>query len=281
MTPLCNYSALGSALDSSPSAASTFGLAAFGLGPLAASSAMRLFLPFGSSSTSFAGARIFTLPPAFSTAAMADFEARNTAKSTLLLSSPSPSSFTPPLARRIRPALTMAAASIGFLVSMSPASIAACTLPILVSLSRTANDVLRKPRLGRRRCSGIWPPSKPLMRTPERAVWPLPPRPPVLPMPEPMPRPMRKRFLRAPGRSAISLSFIAVVLLTRVADHAHQMPQLADHAARRWRIRQVAGATDLVESEPDQGLALVMVTPRGARHLLDLDGFCLGHTRDP
>ena len=55
--------------------------------------------------------------------------------------------------------------------------------------------MLLKPRLGRRRCSGIWPPSKPLMRTPERAVWPLPPRPPVLPLPEPMPRPTRHALL--------------------------------------------------------------------------------------
>src|ERR1700690_4502462 len=250
MTPLCNYSALGSSLGSSPSAASVLGLAAFGLGPLAASSAMRLFLPLGSSSTSFAGARIFTLPPAFSTAAMADFDARKTANSTLLLGSPSPSSFTPPLARRIRPALTMAATSIAALVSISPALIAACTLPILVSLSRTANDVLRKPRLGRRRCSGIWPPSKPLMRTPERAVWPLPPRPPVLPMPEPMPRPMRMRFLRAPALSAIWLSFMTAVLLLLV-DHAHQMPHLADHPACRCGVREILDAADLVQAEPD------------------------------
>ena len=41
---------------------------------------MRLFLPFGSASSSFAGARIFTVPPAFSTAAIADFEARQTEK---------------------------------------------------------------------------------------------------------------------------------------------------------------------------------------------------------
>ena len=33
---------------------------------------MRLFLPLGSASSSFAGARIFTVPPAFSTAAIAD-----------------------------------------------------------------------------------------------------------------------------------------------------------------------------------------------------------------
>src|ERR1700682_4643294 len=52
------------------------------------------------------------------------------------------------------------------------------------------------------------------MRTPERAVWPLPPRPAVLPLPEPMPRPTRMRFLREPALSAISLSFIVRFLLS-------------------------------------------------------------------
>src|SRR5487761_2744676 len=138
--------------------------------------------------------------------------------------------------------------------------------------ANSSRKMLLKPRFGRRRCSGIWPPSKPLMRTPERAVWPLPPRPPVLPMPEPMPRPMRKRFLRAPGRSAISLSFMAVVPLARFADHTHQVADLVDHAARRRGIRHVFDAADLVQPEPDQGLALVMVAPQRARHLFDLDG---------
>src|ERR1700729_4366671 len=66
-----------------------------------------------------------------------------------------------------------------------------------------------KPRLGRRRCRGIWPPSKPLMRTPERAVWPLPQRPACLPFPEPMPRPTRMRAFDDPGLSRISLSFMS------------------------------------------------------------------------
>ena len=55
-----------------------------------------------------------------------------------------------------------------------------------------------KPRFGRRRCSGIWPPSKPtLWKPPERDFWPLWPRPAVLPRPEPMPRPTRRRALLA------------------------------------------------------------------------------------
>src|SRR5690349_12038897 len=83
--------------------------------------------------------------------------------------------------------------------------------PRFTSLSFLAK-ILVKPRLGSRRWSGIWPPSKPLMRTPERAVWPLPPRPAVLPEPEPMPRPRRCRVLLDPGRSASSLSFIGLLL---------------------------------------------------------------------
>ena len=53
-----------------------------------------------------------------------------------------------------------------------------------------------KPNFGRRRWSGLCPPSKPSKcMLPERAFWPLPPRPAVLPRPEPWPRPTR--FLRA------------------------------------------------------------------------------------
>src|SRR6266567_3899340 len=80
--------------------------------------------------------------------------------------------------------------------------------------ANSSRKMLLKPRFGSRRCSGIWPPSKPLMRTPERAVWPLPPRPAVLPLPDPMPRPTRMRFLREPALSAISLSFIVSFLLS-------------------------------------------------------------------
>src|SRR5947207_7066869 len=42
--------------------------------------------------------------------------------------------------------------------------------------------------------SGIWPPSNPGRTLPPwRAVWPFPPRPAVLPIPEPGPRPLRMR----------------------------------------------------------------------------------------
>src|SRR5713226_7295922 len=66
----------------------------------------------------------------------------------------------------------------------------------------TANSlrkILVKPRLGRRRCKGICPPSKPrIMREPERERCPLWPRVEVLPIPLPIPRPTRLRFAVAP-----------------------------------------------------------------------------------
>src|SRR5215813_7299290 len=80
---------------------------------------------------------------------------------------------------------------------------------------RSRAKMLLKPRFGSRRCKGIWPPSKPLMRTPALAVCPFPPRPPVLPFPDPMPRPIRRRPWRAPALSEISLSFMACFLYGR------------------------------------------------------------------
>src|ERR1700747_1857658 len=136
----------------------------------------------------------------------------------------------------------------------------------------STRKTLMKPRLGRRRCSGIWPPSKPLMRTPERAVWPLPPRPEVLPLPEPMPRPRRMRFLREPALSAISLSFIALLLiLLLLVDDANEMLNLFNHATNRRRVRQFGGAADAIELEPDQRRTLRVVAADRAAGLLDLD----------
>src|SRR3954463_2937649 len=151
----------------------------------------------------------------------------------------------------------MAAASTVAPASSLPASIACWTRPRFTSCSLRWNGLL-KPRFGSRRCSGIWPPSKPLMRTPERAVWPLPPRPPVLPLPEPMPRPMRVRFLRDPGRSAIWLSFI-VSQSSLVGHDADEVLHLADHAARLRCVRQLLYAADLVQPEADESFALRMM----------------------
>src|ERR1035437_9140650 len=101
--------------------------------------------------------------------------------------------------------------------------------PTLTSATSAEGNGL-KPRLGNRRDNGIWPPSKPLIATPEREVWPLTPRPQVLSLPQPIPRPTRMRFLRAPSLSRISLSFIGSSLALLDPD---QVVHLGDHAAHR------------------------------------------------
>mmetsp|Transcript_1607 Transcript_1607/g.3643 ORF Transcript_1607/g.3643 Transcript_1607/m.3643 type:complete len:239 (+) Transcript_1607:608-1324(+) len=82
---------------------------------------------------------------------------------------------------------------------------------------------LLKPRLGRVRRSGVCPPSKPSRSLlPARDFWPLCPRPDVLPLPEPRPRPLRTLSHLAPLLSRRLLSAmmpssgIFVPCLTRV-----------------------------------------------------------------
>src|SRR5919107_4508184 len=111
------------------------------------------------------------------------------------------------------------------------------------------------------------------MRTPERAVWPLPPRPPVLPLPEPIPRPMRMRALVAPSLSRISESFMTPSSLPvrGVVLDAHEVLDLLDHAAHRRGVGQGRGAADLVQAEPDEGLALLGLAADRRAGLLDRD----------
>src|SRR4029079_1670723 len=142
--------------------------------------------------------------------------------------------------------------------------------------------MLLKPRFGKRRWSGIWPPSKPLMATPVRAFWPLTPRPAVLPLPEPMPRPTRMRAFREPARSAISLSFMSCS--SGFVDDADEMGDLGDHPADRRRVGQCFAATNLVEAETDQRSALLGRTPDRAAGLLNDESLAfvfLGHGDRP
>src|SRR3712207_2226441 len=104
---------------------------------------------------------------------------------------------------------------------------------------------------------GSWPPSKPFRATPVRAFWPFMPLPEVLPFPEPMPRPRRLDFFRAPGLSRSSLSFISPTLPRGSLVHLHQVGDPPDHAADGGRVLQLPRAVHLVEAEPDQRRPLV------------------------
>ena len=144
-------------------------------------------------------ARIVTEPPAFSIAAACAPSTHRRDRS-LALSSPLPRRRTPSLPPRAQPAALSDVHRSRALASSLPASIAFWTRPRFTS-ARSLAKMLLKPRFGMRMWSGIWPPSKPLTETPERAFSPFWPRPAVLPLPEPMPRPTRIRALRAPALS--------------------------------------------------------------------------------
>src|SRR5256885_11730018 len=123
-----------------------------------------------------------------------------------------------------------------------------------------------KPRLGMRRMSGICPPSNPGRTLPPwRAVWPLPPRPAVLPIPEPGPRPLRMRARceptggfrswsasRVTGDSGLGARDLGLARGFRVAfsfglgilllpfllrRHLDEVAHLLEHAAQRRMIR--------------------------------------------
>src|SRR5919206_4408841 len=122
-------------------------------------------------------------------------------------------------------------ASLSVARSISPACRPCSSLVRTSAMSFLVGEL--KPRLGSRRCSGICPPSKPtLWKPPERAFWPLCPRPAVLPQPEPTPRPTRWRSLFEPGAGFSSFSFMLGL-------DAHQMRDAVDHAADRGRVDEL------------------------------------------
>src|SRR5579884_3550213 len=88
--------------------------------------------------------------------------------------------------------------------TVAPASKWASRSETLTMLKRVRKALLLKPRLGRRRKRGIFPPSEPKwILPPARAPEPLVPRVEDLPCPEDSPRPTRLRFLWAPTWTVI------------------------------------------------------------------------------
>src|SRR3954454_5451517 len=129
--------------------------------------------------------------------------------------------------------------------------------------------MLLKPGFGSRMWSGIWPPSKPFTATPERLFWPLWPRPAVLPMPEPMPRPTRRRALREPGADLRVFS-------SMMSEHLHEVADLVDHAAHCGRVLQLGDRVHLAQAEAAHGGAMRFLGADGAAHQLHLDRVLLG-----
>src|SRR3954453_18148437 len=117
---------------------------------------------------------------------------------------------------------------------------------------------------------GIWPPSK-LCRVllPARAPAPFWPRPAVLPVPEPSPRPTRLRALRLPGAGLRvcrpKSSEFSVI-------DPHQVAHAVEHAAGLRRVLDLDRLADAAQPERTQRVELRLVRPVLAldlRHLHD------------
>src|SRR5690606_28038495 len=144
---------------------------------------------------------------------------------------------------------------------------------LTVAYSRL-KGALVKPRLGRRRCSGVWPPSKPgPLPPPARAPWPFWPRPDVLPRPEPMPRPTRLAFRRAPAGGRNSCSFISDFL------HFDQVAHLEDHPANGGIVLVHHGVVETPQSQRANRVLLVLLTTDRASFPRDLQ--LPGHHQSP
>src|SRR5882757_1688444 len=192
--------------------------------------------------------------------------------SILAVMAPLPSRRIPSLLLWARPALRSTSSVILVLISSFLLSIA-FWMRLIFTSAKSVPKMLRKPRLGMRICSGIWPPSKPCTWLPVRALAPLTPRPLVLPRPEEEPRPTLSLCLWAPGLLAIWFSFILFAFF----DDLDEVLDRMDHAAHRGGIFQGASAADFSQAEPAQRRGLNLRLAVGAADLAHrnrLPGFC-------
>src|SRR5690606_24052858 len=201
-----------------------------------------------------------TWPPAASIAALAPAVASTPWSTNFLVISPS---FTT-LARFAVAGTSLAARSAA--KSMVPASSLSSWYSSTSAVSAFFSEA--KPIFGRRRCMGIWPPSKPalILPLPERANEPLWPRPAVLPRPEPMPRPTRLRSVRAPSAGLSVLSFMRLLL------DPGQVVDLVDQAPHLRAVLQFAHAVQLAQAQGLHGQAMDGLGSPQALDQAHLDG---------
>src|SRR5579872_111656 len=102
-----------------------------------------------------------------------------------------------------------------------------------------------KPTFGTRRCSGIWPPSKPtLLLLPEREPAPLWPRVDVPPRPEPVPRPILFLFLVEPSAGFRLLKFMILNIF-----YCYQMINCTYHADDSRRSLYFNAVADFLQTQ--------------------------------
>src|SRR6266540_803780 len=175
----------------------------------------------------------------------------------------------------------------------SASSLATCTS------SSSRRKRLWNPNFGSRRCSGIWPPSKPSKcMLPERAFWPLPPRPAVLPRPDAWLWPTRfftrfapfgafrfdrdmRGLLLSRGPRVSRLGGAGLGLLARLPPDGrggvHPLPldeigDLRDHPHRLRRVGQDLRGVVLLEAEARDDGPVIRRNAREPADELHLDG---------
>src|SRR3954468_2263666 len=120
---------------------------------------------------------------------------------------------------------------------------------------------------------GIWPPSKfTRLLEPEREPAPFWPRPDVLPVPEPSPRPTRLRALRLPGAGLSVWSPKSSELSEFSVIDPHQVADAVQHAARLRGVLDVDRVADAAQPQRAQRVELLLVRAVLAfdlRHLHD------------
>src|SRR5690349_19053743 len=121
---------------------------------------------------------------------------------------------------------------------------------------------------------GIWPPSKPArMRwLPALDFWPFCPRPDVLPLPEPSPRPtrLRSRWLPSAGRSSCSPGACAEASAIDLL-HLHERGHAPEHALEHGRVLALRLRVDLAQAERAQRALVLGAGADGAAHLGDAE----------
>ena len=212
--------------------------------------------------------RRVTEPPAFSIASTADFDAPWTWKDSFAWSSPTPRIFTPSRGLETTPAATSVSTVTAARIELAGLDGLLDAADIdLVQLDRVrlVEAALRQTTVQRHLTA-----FEALDGHAGTGLLSFTPRPPVLPLPEPIPRPTRMRFLVEPSLSRISLSFMTLSSLP--VDNAHEVLDLFDHAADRRRVFQGRSTVKLVELETDQRLTLLGLTADRRTDLLNGDG---------
>src|SRR5215203_5518840 len=126
---------------------------------------------------------------------------------------------------------------------------------------------------------GFWPPSKRARDlAPERDPAPFCPRPEVLPVPEPSPRPTRLRGLREPGAGASECRPMRSSRSSAI--DAHEVADGVHHPASLRGVLDLDRVADPAQAEGAQRVALLAVGPVGRADLRHLHARSEEHTSE-